>query len=1054
MNSPQDVLLRWTRENSSTVAQKWGTSEDSSPPSSPYFVRVSSQLPSLSPPCQLPTVLDTLSRPPPHERSTSASSLAEHSTDEDSTGGSVRSVDIATSGSGRSGSDNVWIREIDEFKKSHTQRQLLSTPVTTSEEEQFIRNACASRRLHVHEAYHYNARIVLPFHSSTGLVSVVQEESGRNAGLIQKGEFSKPKFLRVARHRSACLGPRFAPYIPIALRDSMGTQPQPTPRESSQSMLLTSFVNRFGPVESVEISLDREEAILILRGLVKLWVKEEYNKHQQRRARWRQQHEGCEIDETESDAPYFSSSSISDDPLNLDDDVDEEEHTVDTDLQGTEKSPEPDLGGAVFLSGSALFGVADADSDVDAVCVVPRFVSRETFFTTFLRILRETDVITSILPISTAQVPLIRIVLKGVSIDLLMSRLPYADRVPGTLDVSDDEILEGMDYTSLISLSGPRNADIIRGLVPEFSLFCETLRNVRFWAKRRGVYSSKLGYLGGVSWAILVAFIVQLFPHASPATCLYWFFEILSKWDWNRNPIKICDNGDDSWRKSARRNSSSFGFGSPGIVGLKQQLSSIALGSFQEHSLENNSHTATTSGGSVPVSPETPKLAHPRVSSTVSLPSCGAQSSFGEVESDKGSLDGIQLHHQMGGSKSLHLMPIITPSCPVSDSSSSVTYSTKTTLQMEFSRARSIVRQFYDNSQKHHFAQSQGLDDEALLQQVNLGLFELFAPFAVYNEFSDYIRIDISAEDQETWEPWVALVASRLRKLTTLLESVPCVERVRIDPHCYVVDNIAGEEMLSKVRGNFYVGIEKTHAAQGELTSNPDAKAEHNEVISRTVSFFGATHLGGQADGLTTFQLELVTKGQHIPIERSMMLTTQTPPPPVIKALRKGKKSSHPSLPQPPPPKKSSSTANLNRTPSPMVMPASPPSNEALDSFLPEIESLGPGRGLLPSPSMISFASYQAPSTETDEVDSDGIPASSSSITSFPLTRKSKHRSEAYKRRQRRENHINTKKKSVTSSTSSSSSVTVTSSDPTGQSILSETAPVKHNLDDEEKKDC
>ena len=46
----------------------------------------------------------------------------------------------------------------------------------------------------------------------------------------------------------------------------------------------------------------------------------------------------------------------------------------------------------------------------------------------------------------------------------------------------------------------------------------------------RGIYSNALGYLGGVSWAMLVARTCQLYPNAAASTIVNKFFFVFEKW--------------------------------------------------------------------------------------------------------------------------------------------------------------------------------------------------------------------------------------------------------------------------------------------------------------------------------------------------------------------------------------------------------------------------------------------------------------------------------------------------------------------------------------------
>ena len=52
------------------------------------------------------------------------------------------------------------------------------------------------------------------------------------------------------------------------------------------------------------------------------------------------------------------------------------------------------------------------------------------------------------------------------------------------------------------------------------------------------MYSNKLGFLGGVSWALLVAKVCQLYPKRSAASLVCLFFVFLDTWDW-QNPVSL-----------------------------------------------------------------------------------------------------------------------------------------------------------------------------------------------------------------------------------------------------------------------------------------------------------------------------------------------------------------------------------------------------------------------------------------------------------------------------------------------------------------------------------
>ncbi|KAG8094438.1 hypothetical protein GUJ93_ZPchr0012g20239 [Zizania palustris] len=178
-------------------------------------------------------------------------------------------------------------------------------------------------------------------------------------------------------------------------------------------------------------------------------------------------------------------------------------------------------------------------ADIDTLCVGPRHATRsEYFFQALYDILADMTEVTELHPVPDAHVPVLNFKLNGVSIDLLYAKLTHVV-IPEDLDLSHDSILYNVDEQTVRSLNGCRVTDQILRLVPNILTFRTALRFMRFWAKRRGVYSNVIGFLGGINWALLVARICQLYPNASPSMLISRFFKVYSKWKWP-NPVMLC----------------------------------------------------------------------------------------------------------------------------------------------------------------------------------------------------------------------------------------------------------------------------------------------------------------------------------------------------------------------------------------------------------------------------------------------------------------------------------------------------------------------------------
>ena len=178
-------------------------------------------------------------------------------------------------------------------------------------------------------------------------------------------------------------------------------------------------------------------------------------------------------------------------------------------------------------------------TDIDIICCLPKQVTKDEFFGNFLDNLSARADVSEVTPITEAVVPMIGLKIDGIDIDLLYSCLPFAQVNLKEKDILDDNILRGVDDQTAKCLNGPRVTNMLYKLVPNFHEFAVCLRCLRLWGKKRGIYSNKMGYLGGVNFAILGAFICQLYPKAPAATLLKNFFRLMLDWKWP-NPIRLC----------------------------------------------------------------------------------------------------------------------------------------------------------------------------------------------------------------------------------------------------------------------------------------------------------------------------------------------------------------------------------------------------------------------------------------------------------------------------------------------------------------------------------
>lgn len=241
----------------------------------------------------------------------------------------------------------------------------------------------------------------------------------------------------------------------------------------------------------------------------------------------------------------------------------------------------PDPSGTPSISNSAILlcygsyklGVSTPTGDMDTLVLVPKYVNRDVhFFGLLHRILeqmaRENEHIKDLTAINYEHsvTPLIKMVFYDVSVDMVFASVEDVSALNGEIRPSglsvranlyNDSFLQSaaMDDKMQRSYNGFRNAEmILNSMFTEaekrvdalverrINNFRMTLRCLKKIADLNGLKENKYGYIGGISFALMTAKVVQLFPNYCFAQLLERFLWLFgTRWDWNAWPVLIVD---------------------------------------------------------------------------------------------------------------------------------------------------------------------------------------------------------------------------------------------------------------------------------------------------------------------------------------------------------------------------------------------------------------------------------------------------------------------------------------------------------------------------------
>ncbi|WP_216589669.1 poly(A) polymerase [Streptomyces brasiliscabiei] len=184
--------------------------------------------------------------------------------------------------------------------------------------------------------------------------------------------------------------------------------------------------------------------------------------------------------------------------------------------------------GVVHVVGSRRMGCALPGADLDLVAALPGRAELATVEGKLKESIRATAEVREVVG---ARVPGLRLRLDGLDVDLAVVATGSMD--PAEAVARRTELGEA----AAIALSAVSDAEaVLASAGAHGPAFAGLARQVKAWARARGLDSAPFGGLPGLAWSVLAARTVREAGERSPADLLRHFFATWAAWDW-REPV-------------------------------------------------------------------------------------------------------------------------------------------------------------------------------------------------------------------------------------------------------------------------------------------------------------------------------------------------------------------------------------------------------------------------------------------------------------------------------------------------------------------------------------
>ncbi|RYP28413.1 hypothetical protein DL767_007221 [Monosporascus sp. MG133] len=187
--------------------------------------------------------------------------------------------------------------------------------------------------------------------------------------------------------------------------------------------------------------------------------------------------------------------------------------------------------------GSYGLGVWTASSDIDCLCIGP--ISSRVFFALAVQRLRKAAMrgIKVLRRVNAHSGTMLELEVLGIKMDLQYCPSTFiAETWPHAMRLPPSDPVFTLPTQTLAKLKPVRDLYYIRRTIPDYAAFKVAYQLIKCWAKQRGIYAAKFGYLGGIHISILLSRVCKLLSYdgksVSVHTILTTFFDHYAGFDW------------------------------------------------------------------------------------------------------------------------------------------------------------------------------------------------------------------------------------------------------------------------------------------------------------------------------------------------------------------------------------------------------------------------------------------------------------------------------------------------------------------------------------------